>query len=75
MGHLDRNTQPRHAQEETTESLNESEEWEDCCEMVSSGHDRDVTPMNPQQYGHLNRTTPVNIPTWIREGHIRPHHR
>lgn len=46
------------------ERLWEPEDSEDCCEEVSSGHDRDVAPMNSWQNSCLHKTTAVNIPAW-----------
>lgn len=36
------------------------------------GHDIDAVPINSYQYGCLNRTTAVNILSWMREGFTRP---
>lgn len=45
------------------------EDLGDSSEIISSIHDRDVAPMNHQQYNCLpkSKLVPVNMSTWMEE--------
>lgn len=48
--------------EDTEKRFKEPEEVEDYSEIISSGSDRDVVPIDPQYCGCLHKTTPVKMP-------------
>lgn len=48
--------------------MEDSEDQEVFCDIVSFGNDGEASPMIPEQYGCLNKTsamtTPIDIMTW-----------